>query len=120
MLTISLLFPDLCSHLTVMSTMSRPDSKCNPPATEQKTRKETTQTGPAPQQNADDEFQIAADLTLYANPLRCLHHKKVDCGLKDGNSQQGQGKSLTEEAAEEAGDIIAADLTMYGSPLDDN
>ncbi|XP_059139233.1 uncharacterized protein LOC131927541 [Physella acuta] len=68
-------------------------------------------------QKDDDEFQIAADLTLYANPLRCLHthHKKTE--THSGNSSH---KTETEEAAEQAGDIIAADLTMYGSPLDDN
>ncbi|CAL1535823.1 unnamed protein product, partial [Lymnaea stagnalis] len=72
-------------------------------------------------QEADAEFQIAADLTLYANPLRCLHHKKSDHGTGSSHENHGHhGKTKTEEDAEEAGDIIAADLTMYGSPLDDN
>ena len=53
---------------------------------------------------AEMEFTIAADLTLYANPLRCL--KKT---AKPPVPQVTFGP-----------DMIAADLVKYGSPLDDN
>lgn len=51
------------------------------------------------------EFTIAADLTLYANPLRCLNASKPP--------------KPAEKVAAESGEIIAADLVKYGSPLDD-
>ena len=51
----------------------------------------------------ESEFTIAADLTLYANPLRCL---------------QKTAKPPIHHATS-GPDMIAADLVKYGSPLDD-
>ena len=55
---------------------------------------------------SQEEFLIAADMNLYANPLRVL--KKAD----------GQLTAKYETGASE--DIIAVDLNKYGSPLDDS
>ncbi|KAL8596995.1 hypothetical protein ACOMHN_050094 [Nucella lapillus] len=55
---------------------------------------------------ADCEFAIAADLTLYANPLRCLRKTAKPAVLHDPSSGPTE--------------MIAADLVKYGSPLDDN
>uniref|UniRef100_A0A0B6ZMP6 Uncharacterized protein n=2 Tax=Arion vulgaris TaxID=1028688 RepID=A0A0B6ZMP6_9EUPU len=64
-------------------------------------------------QSDHDEFQIAADLTLYANPLRCLSKRTAPKPNLENESKR------KEEKPEDTGDIIAADLTKYGSPLDD-
>lgn len=60
-----------------------------------------------------EEFMIAADLTLYANPLRCLVKKSTP------TQNMANDKALVVTQAKDSGDIIAADLTKYGSPLDD-
>ncbi|XP_076456464.1 uncharacterized protein LOC143290824 isoform X2 [Babylonia areolata] len=52
----------------------------------------------------DCEFTIAADLTLYANPLRCL---------------QKTARPASQHPAAGATEMIATDLVKYGSPLDD-
>lgn len=49
---------------------------------------------------------IAADLTLYTNPLNSA---LADIGI--------QKKEETEEKREEHTDVVAADLTQYDSPL---
>ncbi|KAK7091649.1 hypothetical protein V1264_009306 [Littorina saxatilis] len=50
----------------------------------------------------DCEFTVAADLTLYANPLRCLR----------------KTAKPPKQHPETGPDMIAADLVKYGSPLD--
>jgi hypothetical protein len=65
------------------------------------------------EQECDEEFLIAADLTLYANPMRCLQ-----MGLSKTPPGQSHGEQ-SRKKAEDNGDIIAADLNKYGSPLDD-
>ncbi|GFO12085.1 hypothetical protein PoB_003859000 [Plakobranchus ocellatus] len=89
--------------------------------------KKTTETTPAssqPKPAAEEEleFQIAADLTLYANPLRCLSvGKKSSESEKNTTSHSAPKKAPQSEDEKETsgGEIIAADLTKYGSPLDD-
>uniref|UniRef100_A0A0B7BWF9 Uncharacterized protein n=1 Tax=Arion vulgaris TaxID=1028688 RepID=A0A0B7BWF9_9EUPU len=60
-----------------------------------------------------EEFQIAADLTLYANPLRCLAKKSPSRHIPETDERQKN------EEQDEKREIIAADLTKYGSPFDD-
>lgn len=60
------------------------------------------------------EFQIAADLTLYANPLRVLSKKPAT-----NHTPEAVKKNAKQESSEEKDELIAADLTKYGSPLDD-
>ncbi len=70
---------------------------------------------------AEDEYLVAADLTLYDNPLRVLTKKKTKTspqGEKDGK-EKDKAKPASNEKEKVETDVIAADLTKYSSPLDD-
>ncbi|KAL8619323.1 hypothetical protein ACOMHN_056967 [Nucella lapillus] len=54
--------------------------------------------------SSSEQFTIAADLTLYANPLRCLRKT---------------ARAIPEQLQTSGPDMVAADLVKYGSPLDD-
>ena len=74
---------------------------------------------PKPSAAEELEFEIAADLTLYANPLRCLTAGKKS-SQSANTAEEKSSESAKESPHKEGGkDIIAADLTKYGSPLDD-
>ena len=68
----------------------------------------------------EDEFAIAADLTLYTNPLnKCLHVKKRESVLPAGGgtpaAQKPSAEANTADDDERA--MVAADMTMYDSPM---
>ena len=65
----------------------------------------------------EEEFQIAADLTLYANPLRILTAGKKTSA--QASSSQEKPSETNKEKQHGGKEIIAADLTKYGCPIDD-
>ena len=60
----------------------------------------------------EEEYMIAADLTLYSNPLNRALGRLAE-------SPKSKRKSIQEkpEKAEEERETIAADLTKYDSPM---
>ncbi|GFS20975.1 hypothetical protein ElyMa_006912100 [Elysia marginata] len=88
---------------------------------DENSKKATNHSGTSSQSKSSSaeelEFQIAADLTLYANPLRCLTAGKKSSA---DTAQEKPAHAHKEKTHKEGGEeIIAADLTKYGSPLDD-
>ena len=62
-----------------------------------------------------DEF-IAADLTLYSNPLnKALNMVQAPPAAKKEEENKKEGEKEKKEDVEE--DIVAADLTKYDSPM---
>ena len=61
---------------------------------------------------------IAADLTLYSNPLNSALHVKDKKGGKSG-SKEVTTSSQKDSTTSSTSDTIAADMTKYDSPMAD-
>ena len=61
-----------------------------------------------------NEYLIAADLTLYANPLNAALASK---SVQDDSSKTPEPETPTTEVNTSLGGSVAADLTRHGDPL---
>ena len=69
---------------------------------------------------SEEDYFIAADLTLYSNPL----NKALDTKIKSKTNAKGTGSKNSDAAgkgssAQEEQETIAADMTKYDSPMAD-
>lgn len=89
---------------TTMQAQSSSERQKSSSGSEPKLKPSKTHYG---EEAGECEFMIAADLTLYANPLRCLQQRTPNVRQEPATDHNN------------ADEMIAADLVKYGSPLDD-
>ena len=64
--------------------------------------------------DAEEEYMIAADLTLYSNPLNQALNLEIRPQPKTAPAQSKDDKDENKDE-----DMIASDMTKYDSPMDD-